>query len=98
MNQNMKEQIKEYILDTIVDEFDGAGLIITDEDLLTETIDDTNFEDYLANEIFKQDKVEKLLKVIHELEGLLISDLSAVEPWSKEIDNLFDAVKSLEEN
>jgi len=99
--ENQIEQLSEYINDFVTDKLDGAGLYITDDEMLQEEIDliaeDTEFE-YLRNEIFKQDKVENLLKAISNIESLLNSDFDLLNQWKDEIQAVLDAKKELVEN
>lgn len=98
MNTPTNEVIAEYINDFVTDNLDGAGLVITDDQDLESEIDiisnDTDWV-YLRNEIFKQDKVENLVKSLSAIEDFLTS---AIIPrvWKDEINAVLDAMKELE--
>jgi len=91
MENTLKEKIAEYMIDVINDHFDGDGLVVTDGELLESAADNLDY-DYLANEIFKQDKVDEVLKKFNVVKGYM----EPIATWKPEVQEFLDAMKDLE--
>lgn len=72
----------------------AVGEYLNPEDIFTESELDHWAEDHGWADL---GKVQRLIKAIHELDGLLESDFSAVENWRDEIVHMQDMMQELED-